>query len=279
VVEYSFARQEQLDFEARLLPFLEGQVIVIVRDITERKMAERNLILQTERLARSNAELKRFAYVASHDLQEPLRAVSGYTQLLARRYLGRLDESADQFISYATEAARRMTQLIDDLLTYSRIDSETRKFEQVDTESIVDRAIYNLHEAIQSSGAIITRDPLPPVHGVDFLLLQMFQNLLSNSIKFRKDEPPRIHISCRESGGEHVFFMKDNGIGIDPQYAGRIMIAFQRLHTRSEYPGTGIGLAICRKVAEEHGGRLWVESKAGEGATFYFTIAKGGLRT
>ena len=223
-------------------------------------------------LGRSNADLQQFAYVASHDLQEPLRMVSSYTQLIARRYKGKLDADADEFIAFAVDGANRMQRLILDLLAYSRVNTAGRQFEPTAMETVLKAALNNLTGAVKESQAIITHDPLPAVMGDDKQLAQLFQNLLSNAVKFGGAQPPRIHISAKQTDGEWLFSVRDHGIGLDPQYADRIFVIFQRLHTREEYPGTGIGLAICKKIVERHGGRIWVESELGKGATFYFTM-------
>ncbi|MBS0170187.1 MAG: hypothetical protein JSR62_07495 [Nitrospira sp.] len=223
-------------------------------------------------LGRSNADLQQFAYVASHDLQEPLRMVSSYTQLLAKRYTGTLDSDADEFIGYAVDGATRMQKLIQDLLTYSRLSTTAREFEPAPMGAVLNCALDNMVNAVKESEAVITHDRLPTVRGDAQQLAQVFQNLLSNAIKFSGNAPPRIHISSRRVENEWRFSTQDHGIGIDPQYAGRIFVIFQRLHTRAEYPGTGIGLAICKKIIERHGGRIWVESELGKGATFWFSI-------
>ena len=223
-------------------------------------------------LGRSNADLQQFAYVASHDLQEPLRMVSSYTQLIARRYKGKLDADADEFIAFAVDGANRMQRLILDLLAYSRVNTAGRQFEPTAMETVLKAALNNLTNAVKESQAVITHDPLPAVMGDDKQLAQLFQNLLSNAVKFGGAQPPRIHISAKQTDGEWLFSVRDHGIGLDPQYADRIFVIFQRLHTRAEYPGTGIGLAICKKIVERHGGRIWVESELGKGATFYFTL-------
>ena len=223
-------------------------------------------------LGRSNADLQQFAYVASHDLQEPLRMVSSYTQLIARRYKGKLDADADEFIAFAVDGANRMQRLILDLLAYSRVNTAGRQFEPTAMETVLKAALNNLTNAVKESQAVITHDPLPAVMGDDKQLAQLFQNLLSNAVKFGGAQPPRIHISAKQTDGEWLFSVRDHGIGLDPQYVDRIFVIFQRLHTREEYPGTGIGLAICKKIVERHGGRIWVESELGKGATFYFTM-------
>jgi signal transduction histidine kinase/CHASE3 domain sensor protein len=244
----------------------------VVQDITERKRVEAALAQHVRELARSNAELEQFAYVASHDLQEPLRMVASYTQLLARRYRGRLDADADEFIDFAVDGASRMQNLIEDLLSFSRVGTRGRPFEQVSGELVLDQALSQLRVTIEENGAEVTHGPLPSVVGDASQLTQLLQNLIGNAIKFRGREPPRVHVSARPEGQDWVFSVQDNGIGIDPQFRERIFVIFQRLHSRSRYPGTGIGLAICKKIAERHGGRIWVESKPGQGATFLFTL-------
>jgi len=234
--------------------------------------ARQKLEESVSELGRSNADLQQFAYVASHDLQEPLRMVSSYTQLIARRYKGKLDADADEFIAFAVDGANRMQRLILDLLAYSRVNTAGRQFEPTAMETVLKAALNNLTNAVKESQAVITHDPLPAVMGDDKQLAQLFQNLLSNAVKFGGAQPPRIHISAKQTDGEWLFSVRDHGIGLDPQYADRIFVIFQRLHTREEYPGTGIGLAICKKIVERHGGRIWVESELGKGATFYFTM-------
>jgi light-regulated signal transduction histidine kinase (bacteriophytochrome) len=224
-------------------------------------------------LARSNADLQQFAYVASHDLQEPLRAVSSFSQLLARRYQGKLDSDADDFIAFMVEGATRMQILINDLLAFSRIGTRGNPFASVDCENILQAAKENLSVAIAESGAVITHDPLPALVADQTQLTQLFQNLFSNAIKFRRpEEAPRIHVSSKLQDGAWRLSVRDNGIGIDPQYFDRIFVIFQRLHGREKYAGTGIGLAICKKIVERHGGRIWVESEREKGSTFHFVI-------
>jgi PAS domain S-box-containing protein len=242
------------------------------QDITDRKRAEEALRKKTEELARSNRELEQFAYVASHDLQEPLRMVTSYVQLLARRYKDKLDSDAKEFIAFAEDGAIRMWRLINDLLTYSRVGAWGKEFEPIDCETVLDQSLNNLQVTVEENEAVVTHDPLPAVMADHPQLVQLFQNLIGNAIKFRGNEPPRIHVSASRNGNGWMFSVCDNGIGISPEYAKRIFIIFQRLHSREKYPGTGIGLAICQKIVERHGGRIWVESEVGKGATFYFTL-------
>jgi signal transduction histidine kinase len=252
-------RQKNLQLEAA-----EGALQERTRELAER----------VEELARSNAELERFAYVASHDLKEPLRMVTSYTTLLARRYKGKLDSDADEFINYAVDGAVRMEQLIQDLLLYSRAGIRDWCFKPVDCEVVLAHALANLQTALKETGALVTHDLLPTVQGDDTQLVQVFQNLIGNGIKFRGEVTPCIHVSIKDQKTEWVVGIQDNGIGIDPEYADRIFVIFQRLHSRADYPGNGIGLAICKKVIENHGGRIWLKSVPGKGATFYFTIPK-----
>jgi PAS domain S-box-containing protein len=243
-----------------------------LRDITERKRHGEERRKLTEDLLRSNEELQHFAYVASHDLQEPLRMISSYLQLLARRYKGRLDTDADEFIDYAVDGAKRMQNMIVALLSYARVGTHGGELKEVDAGAALGAALDNLKLAVEDSGAQVTHDPLPTVPADESQLTQLFQNLISNSLKFRGTGPPIIHVSARRDGGYWVFSVKDNGIGIDTEYGERIFRIFQRLHGKGDYPGTGIGLSICKKIVERHGGRIWIESAPGEGATFYFTL-------
>ncbi|RPH96610.1 PAS domain S-box protein [candidate division KSB1 bacterium] len=243
-------------------------------DITERKRAEEELAARAAELERSNAELERFAYVASHDLQEPLRMMASYAQLLDQRYRGRLDNDADDFIGFITSGAERMRQLIHDLLTFSRVDTRGKPFEPVDCEKVLQEVLHNLQVAVEESGITITHDPLPTIAADDTQMTQLFQNLISNAVKFRSPESPRVHITASDDEHHWEFAVQDNGIGIESKYFERIFIIFQRLHGQKDHPGTGIGLAICRKIVERHGGRIWVESKPGLGSTFHFTLPK-----
>ena len=252
-----------------------GEVIGVfaaARDITERKKAEEILKLKLEELARSNAELEQFAYVSSHDLQEPLRMVTSYLQLLQRRYQGNLDDKADKYIHFAVDGAFRMQNLINDLLEFSRVTTRARDPVPMDSEFILDQVLSNLEVFIEENKPTVSHDPLPEVIADSTQLVQVFQNLIINGIKFHSEEAPKIHISAEKKESKWVFSVQDNGIGIDPQYSGKIFEVFKRLHKKEEYPGTGIGLAICKKIVERHGGHIWVESELGKGSTFYFTL-------
>jgi PAS domain S-box-containing protein len=253
---------------------LPGHLHGVVMDVTEARRRQEELQKLTGNLARSNQELKEFAYIASHDLQEPLRVITGFLDLLRRRYRGQLDSQADEFIDYAVNGASRMHNLIRDLLSYSRVGSSEVIFKAVAAEQIVDQAIANLQMSIDDSGARITRTPLPVVSGDETLLRQLFQNLISNALKFHGKQPPEIRIAAEQRQGDWLFAVQDKGIGLEPRQAGRIFQIFQRLHTPDKYQGTGIGLAICQKIVDRHGGRIWVESQPGEGATFYFTLPR-----
>jgi PAS domain S-box-containing protein len=247
--------------------------IGISREITERKRAENHLVKTVGELKRSNDELQQFAYVASHDLQEPLRMVASYTQLLAKRYKGRLDSDADEFIAYAVDGSNRMQRLIQDLLAYSRAGTNGKALHEISSEKALNEALSNLRATIQESSAVVTNDPLPAILTDDTQLAQVFQNLVGNAIKYRSAEVPRVHVSATKNGGKDwIFSVRDNGLGIDPQYFDRIFVLFQRLHGRKELKGTGIGLTICKKIVERLGGRIWVESQPKEGSTFYFTL-------
>ena len=243
----------------------------ILRDVTGRKQADEKLKQTLAELERSNKDLEQFAYAASHDLQEPLRTVSNFSQLLAKRYKGELDAKADQFIGFIVDGTTRMQEMIDNLLAYSRVSTRAKPFEPTDFKTVFDQALANVKIAIEESGAIVTHDPLPTVMADASQMVQLFQNLLSNAIKFRK-EKPRITVSAAQRGNEWLFSVEDNGIGITPEFMENIFKMFQREHPSAEYPGTGVGLAICKKIVERHGGRIWVESQAGKGSTFYFTI-------
>lgn len=257
---------------------------VEIKAALELRKAIVNIVLrQADELAQlahdlelSNAELKKFAYVASHDLQEPLNQVANYVQLLEMRYTEELDEDAKEFINYAVEGVSLMQTLIDDVLAYSKVDVQAIEFELTGVDKALERALGNLRKRISETGAVITHDELPTVMADGTQLMQLFQNLIGNAIKFRSDKTPEIHIGASRLEDEWLFSVRDNGIGIDPRFSDRIFVIFQRLHTRDEYPGSGMGLAICKKIIECHRGRIWVESQLGEGATFYFTIPVGG---
>jgi PAS domain S-box-containing protein len=251
-------------------------VVLASRDITEYRRASAALAEQAKELARSNQELERFAYVASHDLQEPLRMVSSYVQLLARRYQGKLDADADDFIRYIVDGSERMQRFIRDLLAYSRASSEKREVGMVDSEQILQQALRNLSTSIRDSGATVTHDPLPSVACDPTQLLQLFQNLLSNGIKFRGLDAPRIHVSAAAESGRWLFSVSDNGVGIDPRDQERIFMIFERGRTSRDTTGAGMGLAICKKIVDGHHGGIWVDSRPGEGSTFKFTIPMGG---
>jgi PAS domain S-box-containing protein len=263
----------------------EGLVITsAIRDISERKKTEEQVrqlnanleervLDRTEALMRSNEELQQFAYVASHDLQEPLRTVSVYAQLLAKRYRGQLQGDADQFIRFIVEGAGHMQTLIHDLLDFSRVDARGADFfTRINCETVLDDAIRNLRSLIEESGAVVTRDPLPALAGDAVQLTRLFQNLLVNSIKYRGENIPRIHVAAEARDGEWCFSVTDNGIGIEPKYAEKIFGIFKCLQPRDKSSGSGMGLAICRKILSRHNGRIWVESELGKGATFYFTL-------
>ncbi|MBN1429546.1 MAG: PAS domain S-box protein [Anaerolineae bacterium] len=253
----------------------DGEIIGtfgISRDITTLKQAEEELQQLAERLERSNKELEEYARIASHDLQEPLRMISGYLQLLQRRYKGRLDSDADEFIEYAVDGANRLKRLINDILSYSRIETRGYKFEQVNCERVLRHTLATLKILVEANNAVITHDPLPTIMADGKQLEQLFQNLLDNAIKFRGEQRPQIHIGLERKGEEWLFFVRDNGIGFEPQYRDLIFSIFQRLHSKVQYAGTGIGLAICKRIVARHGGAIWAESQPGKGATFYFTI-------
>jgi PAS domain S-box-containing protein len=253
-----------------------NSVTAAIRDITPRKTAERNLVQTIEKLKRSNNELEQFAYVTSHDLQEPLRMVSGYTQLLAKRYKGRLDSEADEYIAFAVDGTVRMRRLIQDLLAYSRAGTSDEPLSEVAGEVALHEALTNLQVAVRDGAAIVTHGPLPSVRIHHSQLVQIFQNLIGNAIKYRGSDAPRIHVTARSHNlPGHVFSVRDNGLGIDPQQFERIFVIFQRLHARNAFTGTGLGLAICKKLVEQHGGRIWVDSEPGSGSTFHFTVLAG----
>jgi PAS domain S-box-containing protein len=266
----------EFPIEIMLSPLESAEGILVtaaIRDIATRNKAEAHLLQKMDELRRSNEELVQFAYIASHDLQEPLRMVASYTQLLSRRYKGKLDADADEFITFAVDGASRMQRLIQDLLAYSRVGTKGQDLLDTSGEDAFRQALVNLRGAIEESGALITHDPLPTVLADETQLVQLFQNLVGNAIKYQNPGVPRVHISAAKDGGEKwIFSIKDNGLGIDPQYFEKIFGMFQRLHKREEFAGTGIGLAICKKIAERHGGTISVESHPGQGSTFRFAL-------
>ncbi len=270
--------------ETQLVPLRDASgtisgVMGISRDITGRKLAEQNLKKANEDLARSNSELERFAYVASHDLQEPLRMVTSYLQLLVKRYADRFDGDALDFINYAVDGSNRMKALINDLLAYSRVGTRSKEYTATDCERVLDQVLQILQPAVAETQAEITHDPLPVIWADESQIEQLFQNLVANAIKFHGAAAPSVHVGAQKENHNWLFSVRDNGIGIDPQYFERIFIIFQRLHNREEYPGTGIGLAISKRIVERHGGRIWIESEQGSGSTFYFTIPMKGDET
>ncbi|MFX1388739.1 MAG: ATP-binding protein [Promethearchaeota archaeon] len=247
-----------------------GIVISILSENISNKELEFSQI--TEDLRRSNEDLQQFAYVASHDLQEPLRAIVSFSQLLEEKYHEKLDEDGKEFIHFITDGAKKMNTLIKDLLLYSRITTQAKPSKLTNLEDVINDALFNLKESIDESGAVITYDKMPILKIDKTQFVQLFQNLLSNAIKFRSQEPPRIHIGVNRLENEWIFSVKDNGIGIEPKYFSKLFNIFYRLHTKEEYPGTGIGLPICKKIVQRYGGKIWVESKFGKGSTFYFTF-------
>ena len=286
-IELTGRRQDGSEFplELMLSPVDSGEEVLVtaaIRDISVRKQAEELLLQKMRELNRSNEELGQFAYVASHDLQEPLRMVASYTTLLSRRYKGRLDADADDFIAFAVDGASRMQRLIQDLLAYSRVGSTGKALSETCSETALARTLDILRGGIEDSGAIVTHEPLPMVLADETQLVQLFQNLVGNAIKYHRGGAPRVHISASREGGSRqggsrwLFSVRDNGLGIDAQYFERIFGMFQRLHKREEFDGTGIGLAICKKIVERHGGMISVESQPGQGSTFSFTLAGVG---
>jgi len=245
-----------------------------INETLEEQVKERTQELSKSNieLKRSNKELKQFAYISSHDLQEPLRMVTSFTQLLERRYKGQLDNEADDYIEFIVEGAHRMKYLIDDLLAFSRLNTQAKELESVELENVIDDVLSNLSVTIKENKACITYDPLPTVNADKTQMMQVFQNLIANAIKFQGSNPPKIHISAHKDEKEWKFAVTDNGIGIDPEYQKQIFEVFKRLHTREEYPGSGIGLSVSQKIIRRHGGNIWVESELGKGSTFYFTI-------
>jgi PAS domain S-box-containing protein len=279
-IELNGRRKNGSEFpiEIMLSPLESAEGILVtaaVRDITMRKRAEAHLLQKVEELNRSNEELQQFAYIASHDLQEPLRMVASYTQLLSRRYKGKLDSNADEFISFAVDGASRMQRLIKDLLAYSRVGTKAKDLVDTSSEEALQQALINLRGAVEESGAQVTHDPLPIVVADEMQLIQLFQNLVGNAIKYQNPGIPRVHISAARNGEKRwTFSVRDNGLGIDSQYFEKIFGMFQRLHKREEFEGTGVGLAICKKIVERHGGSISVESELGHGSTFCFALGE-----
>jgi light-regulated signal transduction histidine kinase (bacteriophytochrome) len=251
----------------------KNSALVFVRDISMRRQAEEERKLFIEELERSNLELQQFAYVASHDLQEPLRMISSYLQLIERRYKDHLDQDANDFIHFAVDGANRLQALIMGLLEFSRVRTHGKAFEEVKVGDILSHVIKHLEVMLQTAGASVEYGEMPVIRADEGQITRLFQNLISNAVKFRKEGvAPLIRISAEKTGGDHIFTVSDNGIGIDPQYYQQIFTIFQRLHSREEYPGTGIGLSICKRITERHGGKIWVESEPGKGSSFIFSI-------
>ena len=277
-IELSGLRKDKSEFPIELmlspLESAEGTLVTAaIRNITVRKDAEANLLRKVDELNRSNEELGQFAYIASHDLQEPLRLVAIYTELLSKRYKGRLDDDADEFIAFAVDGASRMQLLIEDLLAFSRVGTTGTDLIATSGEKALEQALFNLRGAVGESGAVVSHDPLPTVLADQMQLVQLFQNLVGNAIKYQNPGLPKIHISALRDGDKMWSFeVRDNGLGIDPQYFDRIFGMFQRLHKRDEFAGTGIGLAICKKIVERHGGTISVESQLGHGSIFRFAL-------
>jgi PAS domain S-box-containing protein len=288
LAEYRFRRLDGSEFHGEITAATidwEGaaSIFVNVRDISRRKMFEDRLEKlngqltdQADELQRSNSDLEQFAYIASHDLQEPLRMISGYCQLLQRRYKDKLDQDANEFIEFAVEGAGRMQRLISDILMYSRVGTRAKPLEKIPCQEVFDGALANLQVAIEETGAVVTSDELPEIMGDRSQLGQLFQNLLGNALKFRGDKTPEIHVSATQAGKDWKISVSDNGIGIEPEHRDRIFLIFQRLHTRAEYEGTGIGLAVCQKIVSRHGGTLTVDASESGGSKFTFNLSGSG---
>lgn len=284
-IELTGRRKNGSEFpiELMLSPLQSAEGILVtaaIRDITTRKLVETQLLQKVEELHRSNEELEQFAYVASHDLQEPLRMVSSYTQLLSRRYKGKLDSDADEFIAFAVDGANRMQRLIQDLLAYSRVGTKGKELLATSSEAALQHALLNLRVAIEENSVLVTFGSLPTVLADEVQLIQLFQNLVGNAIKYRSQAIPHVHISAiRNDSKEWMFLVQDNGMGIDRQYFDKIFGMFQRLHTREHFSGTGIGLAICKKIVERHGGSISVDSQLGQGSTFRFALQESARKS
>lgn len=274
-VDYLFFPFNEEFLLAKVKVFLELYSLRRKAQIQSEQLAHINddLVKTNEKLQQSNKDLEQFAYVASHDLQEPLRMVTMYTQFLEKAYGDKLDQDGRDYIQFAVNGAKRMQMLINDLLGYSRISSRAKKLKVVDTSTILQKSLDNLQQMIAENDAVITYDKLPAIKCEETHILRLFQNLISNAIKFRKDTAaPKVHISCKKENGEFLFSVTDNGIGIAPEYFDRIFVIFQRIEVQTKYPGTGIGLSICKRIVEWHGGKIWLESKENDGTTFYFTL-------
>jgi len=267
----SFGTRTRKDFTEEALSFMKA-VADLAAAAIERKRAQAALQLTAEEVKRSNRDLEQFAYIASHDLQEPLRAVGGYVKLLQRRFPENMDAKALEYINGAAAGADRMERLISDLLAFSRVGTRGGAFSPADLDAILNEALHNLQTSLTTTQAKVTREALPTLAVDATQVMQIFQNLIGNAIKFRSERPPEIHVGAQKQPGRWVFSVRDNGIGIEPQYFERIFQIFQRLHTRKHYPGTGIGLAICKKMVERHDGAIWVESEPGRGSTFFFSL-------